>query len=223
VQTALAVALFVVPAAAHGWDPDDSRAMVGLTAPVAGVLLLLYVVVTGIGVVRQRRAHIAHRAQGGAEPAAGGWSFARSITTLALAALATAFVSEILTGSVEEFSRAAGLEEFFVAAVIVALVGNAAEHGGAVVIAARGNVELAAEIPLSSGAQVALFVIPVVVLVSYAINPLPLAFRPVELLTMAAAVVFPAIVAARGRASRPLGAMLCCTYAAVAAGYYLAA
>jgi Ca2+:H+ antiporter len=217
-QTGFAVALFVIPAAAHGWNPRSGAVMAPVTVPVVVVLLVVYLVVTARGVLF----HASRQRQLLAEsPADAAWSLPRSVVVLALAALATAFVSEVLTGSVQDFSSAAGLDEFFVAAVIVALVGNAAEHGGAVVIAWRGNVELAAEIPLSSGAQVGLFVIPVVVLVSYAVNPLPLAFRPVEVATMAGAVLLPAAVVAAGRAGRMVGCGLCVAYAAIVASYYV--
>ena len=75
----------------------------------------------------------------------------------------------------------AGLSDFFVAAVIVAIVGNAAEHGGAVIVAYRGKIKLAAEIALSSAAQVAVFLIPAVTLISWLIEPLALGFRKVEM------------------------------------------
>ena len=78
-----------------------------------------------------------------------------------------------------------GLSDFFVAAVIVAIVGNAAEHGGAVVVAYGGKIKLAAEIALASSAQVAVFLIPAVALLSWLIEPLALSFRPVEIAALA--------------------------------------
>jgi len=78
--------------------------------------------------------------------------------------------------------------------VIVAIVGNAAEHGGAVIVAYRGKIKLAAEIALASAAQVAVFLIPVVALLSWLIDPLALAFRPVELGALAAALAIVAFV-----------------------------
>ena len=69
--------------------------------------------------------------------------------------------------------------------MIVAIVGNAAEHGGAVVVAARGRIMLAAEIALASSAQVAVFLIPAVALLSWLIDPLALSFRPVEIVVLA--------------------------------------
>ena len=90
---------------------------------------------------------------------------------LGAATVVTALIAEILVGSLDEFADEAGLSEFFVAAVIVAIVGNAAEHGGAVVVARRGNIQLAAEIALASSAQVAVFLIPAVALLSLADRP----------------------------------------------------
>ena len=89
---------------------------------------------------------------------------------LAVATVATALVAEALVGSLETFADKAGLTEFFVAAVIVAIVGNAAEHGGAVVVAHRGKIKLAAEIALASSAQVAVFPIPLVALLAWLID-----------------------------------------------------
>ena len=87
-----------------------------------------------------------------------------------------------------------GLSEFFVAAVIVAIVGNAAEHGGAVVVAYRGKIKLAAEIALASSAQVAVFLIPAVALLSWLIDSLALSFRPVEIVAVGASVVLTALL-----------------------------
>ena len=106
------------------------------------------------------------------------------------------------------FSEKVGLSDFFVAAVIVAIVGNAAEHGGAVVVAHRGKIALAAEIALASAAQVAVFLIPAVALLSWLIDPLSLSFRPVEIGALAGSVVLAALVLSDGRSSRRRGALL---------------
>ena len=87
------------------------------------------------------------------------------------------------------FAEQVGLWEFFVAAVIVAIVGNAAEHGGAVIVAYRGKITLAAEIALASAAQVAVFLIPAVALLSWLIDPISLSFRPVEIAALAFGLV----------------------------------
>ena len=136
------------------------------------------------------------------------WSFGMALLVLGLATVVTAVIAEILVGSIDVFAEKAHLSEFFVAAVIVAIVGNAAEHGGAVVVAARGQIKLAAEIALASSAQVAVFLIPAVALLSWLIDPLALSFRMVELAAVAAATVFTFALLVQGQSSRGRGALI---------------
>ena len=134
----------------------------------------------------------------------------------------TALVSEILVHSLDGFARAAGLSEFFIATVIVAIVGNAAEHGGAVVIARRGGMVLASEIAISSSAQVAVFLIPAVALLSFVVTPaLPLSFRPIELIGMGGAALFVGFVVRDGVSRAARGGLLISVYAAFVLAVYL--
>jgi Ca2+:H+ antiporter len=141
---------------------------------------------------------------------------------LGAATVVTALIAEILVGSIEVFAEKAHLSEFFVAAVIVAIVGNAAEHGGAVVVAARGNIKLAAEIALASSAQVAVFLIPAVALLALLIDPLALGFRPVEIAAVGGSVVFTALLLWGGQSSRLKGVALIAAYVLVAAAFLVA-
>ncbi len=134
-----------------------------------------------------------------------GWSLRTSLIVLGGATVVTALIAEILVGSVDAFAESVGLSEFFVAAVIIAIVGNAAEHGGAVVVAARGNIKLAAEIALASSAQVAVFLIPAVALLSWLIDPLALSFRPVEIAVLFGSTAVTAVLLADGQSSRAEG------------------
>jgi Ca2+:H+ antiporter len=106
--------------------------------------------------------------------------------------------------------------------VIVAIVGNAAEHGGAVVVAARGKIKLAAEIALASSAQVAVFLIPAVALLALLIDPLALSLRQVEIGALAVATVVTSILLADGRSSRLKGVILIATYIGVAIAFFAA-
>jgi Ca2+:H+ antiporter len=151
-----------------------------------------------------------------------GWSLRTSLIVLGGATVVTALIAEILVGSVHAFAETAGLSEFFVAAVIIAIVGNAAEHGGAVVVAARGNIKLAAEIALASSAQVAVFLIPAVVLLSWLIDPLALSLRPVEIGVLFGSAAVTAVLLADGHSSRAKGVLLIVTYAAAAAAFFIA-
>ena len=214
---AVAVLVFLVPSVPgfHGNPERHSLAVAGI--PVSLALLAVYVGVTLANLRRHRRLHAAS----GEVPT--GWSLPVALAVLAVATAATAFVSEILVHSLDAFAKAAGLSEFFVAAVIVAIVGNAAEHGGAIVIARRGNVRLATEIAVSSSAQVALLVTPAVALLSFAVTPaLSLAFRPIELAAMGAAAIFVGFVIHDGKARRWEGTLLVAVYVAVVAGFWVA-
>jgi Ca2+:H+ antiporter len=210
-----AVLAFLVPAVPGFNGAPERHSLALLTLPVAVVLLGLYVATTVRNLKRHRAAHTATAHQQA-------WSLSRALVALGAATSVTALISEILVHSLNGFAKAAGLSEFFIATVIVAIVGNAAEHGGAVVIALRGKMELASEIAVSSSAQVAVFLIPVVALLSFAIKPaLPLSFRPIELIGMGGAAAFVAFVIRDGRSSRSEGALLMAVYAIFVVAIYL--
>jgi Ca2+:H+ antiporter len=210
----VAVLLLLIPSI-PGWEGDPNRhSLELLTIGPAVALLALYLVVTISG-LRGLPPH---------EPTMEKvWTLRIALVTLGVATVATAGISEILVHSLTSFAEASGLSEFFIAIVIVAIVGNAAEHGGAVVIARRGKMKLATEIAVSSSAQVGLFVIPVVALLSFLFeNPLALAFRPIELIAMGAAAVIVAFVIRDGRSRRWEGALLIGVYAAMVVWFLVA-
>ena len=200
-----------------GWDGDPDRdSLVDLSIPVSIVLLLAYVALTWYSLRRHAALHIA------SDEEIKGWSFKFALGVLGIATVLTALVAEILVGTLEVFAEEAGLSEFFVAAVIVAIVGNAAEHGGAVVVAARGKIKLAAEIALASSAQVAVFLIPAVALLAIPIEPLSLAFRQIEIAALAVSVVVASVLLANGQSSRLKGVLLIATYLGIAIAFYQA-
>jgi len=211
---AVSVLLFLIPSI-PGWEGDPERhSLAQLSIPVSIALLIAYLGLTWFSLRRHRALHIA------SDEEIKGWSFRFALLVLAAATVVTALVAEILVGTLEVFADEAGLSEFFVAAVIVAIVGNAAEHGGAVVVAARGKIKLAAEIALASSAQVAVFLIPAVALIAWPIDPLSLAFREIEIITVAVAVAVTAALLADGRSSRLKGVILIALYVGVAVVFF---
>jgi len=207
-----ATLLLLIPSI-PGWSGNPNRhslALVGIAPAI--VLLALYLVLTIRGLRGSTPAEEEHDASG--------WTLKTSLVALGTATAATAVISEIFVHSLEAFAHAAHLKEFFISFVVVAIVGNAAEHGGAVVIASRGNMKLASEIAISSSAQVAVLLVPVISLVSFAFaHPLTLSFRPWEIGGMAAAAAFVAVVIRDGRSHRWEGGMLVGVYAAMAIGF----
>ena len=213
----MTTALLLIPSV-PSWEGDPDRDELALlSVPVSIVLLVVYVV-DDLVLAAAPSDDARRRATRSIEA----WSFRLSLGVLAMATVATALVAEVLVGSLETFADQLGLSEFFVAAVIVAIVGNAAEHGGAVLVAYRGKIKLAAEIALASSAQVAVFLIPAVALLSWLIDPLALSFRPVELAALAASTALVAIVLANGRSSRLKGCVLLAAYVLVAIAFYAA-
>jgi Ca2+:H+ antiporter len=200
-----------------GWDGDPDRdELVTLSIPVSIVLLVAYLGLTWYSLRRHASLHIA------SDEEIKGWSLPLALAVLGVATVLTALVAEILVGTLEVFAHEAGLTEFFVAAVIVAIVGNAAEHGGAVVVAARGKIKLAAEIALASSAQVAVFLIPAVALLALFIEPLALSFRQIEIVALAISVAVASALLADGRSSRLKGVVLIATYVGIAIAFYQA-
>lgn len=215
---ALATALFLIPAwPAFGADDPERHYFALLSIIPAVILLVAYLVVTYLSLRRHHELHVSDEPE-----AMRAWTLPVSLAVLGVATVLTAFVAEIVVDTIDEFAERAGLSDFFVAAVMVAIVGNAAEHGGAVVVAARGKIKLAAEIALASSAQVAVFLVPAVALVAWAIEPLALSFREVEIIVLAAAVVFTSILLAQGRSSRWRGVVLILAYIVAAVAFFAA-
>jgi Ca2+:H+ antiporter len=144
----------------------------------------------------------------------GTWSVKRSVSALALAGVAVGYMSEILVGSIEEASKGIGLSPFFVSLIIVAIVGNAAEHWVAVYFAARDKVDLSISIAVGSSAQIALFVMPVLVILSFFIGPFPLSleFSGLEIGAILLAVIIAAHVTQEGESTWFEGLQLLAVY-----------
>jgi Ca2+:H+ antiporter len=212
-----AATLAFLPAVVLGYTGHPERhAVVRTSIPIAVVLLVLYLAITRGNLQR-------HHEQERAAPAAGSWTLPVALGTLAAATAATAVMSELLVHSLDAFAKAVGASEFFIAVVIVAIVGNAAEHGGSVLIARGGKMKLATEIAVSSGAQVALLVAPTVMLLSLAFShPLGFAFRWEELAALGGAAALVTGTVWNGRSSHRKGAVLVLAYAGVVAGFLAA-
>lgn len=152
------------------------------------------------------------------------WSVRRSIGVLAGASIVVGLMSEILVGSITEASETIGLSQFFVGAFIVAIVGNAAEHWVAVLVAWKDKMDLAVNISIGSSAQIALFVAPVLVLASWIIgpHPMPLVFNGFELAALAIAVVTANHITSDGESTWFEGLQLLALYAVVGGTFYFA-
>src|SRR5436190_18687462 len=153
-----------------------------------------------------------------------GWSVRTAVVMLAVAGVAVGLMSEILVHSINAASQSLGLSEFFIGAIVVAIVGNAAEHWVAVLVARKDNMDLSINIAVGSGAQVALFVTPVLVLAAFFIGPfpMPLVFNAYELGAMVLSVAIAYYATRRGQSTWFEGAQLLTVYAILAIVFALA-
>jgi len=153
-----------------------------------------------------------------------GWSVRRSVIMLAVAGLAVGLMSEILVGSITEASASIGVSEFFVGVIVVAIVGNAAEHWVAVLVASKDKMDLAVNISIGSSAQIALFVAPLLVLASFVLGPQPMAlvFNGFELGAVIIAILIAQVVTHEGESNWFEGVQLLAVYAVVALAFFFA-
>lgn len=153
-----------------------------------------------------------------------GWSVRTSVIALAVAGLLVGLMSEVLVGSISEASEAIGLSEFFVGVIVVAIVGNAAEHWVAVLVAAKDKMDLAVNIAIGSSAQIALFVAPVLVLASFFLGPFPLAlvFNGFELAAILIAILVAQQVTSDGESNWFEGVQLLALYFVFGLAFYFA-
>jgi len=153
-----------------------------------------------------------------------GWSVRKSVLALAVAGILVGVMSEVLVGSIGEASRSIGLSEFFIGVIVVAIVGNAAEHWVAVLVARKDKMDLSVNIAIGSSAQVALFVAPILVLASFFLGPHPLAlvFNGFELGAILIAILIANYVTQDGESTWFEGLQLLAVYAVFGLAFYYA-
>jgi Ca2+:H+ antiporter len=189
---------------------------------VAIILLLSYV--AGLVFSLRTHQHLFNPEHGEDDHVDSAWSVRRSVITLAAAGIAVGLMSEILVGSINEASETIGLSNFFVGLIVVAVVGNAAEHWVAVYFAMKNKMDLAVNIAVGSSAQIALFVAPVLVLVSFIVgpNPMALVFNGYELGAVVLALLIANLVIADGESTWYEGLQLLAVYAVLGVVFYYA-
>jgi Ca2+:H+ antiporter len=182
-----------------------------MSVGVAVVLLASYVA----GLIFSLRTHRdlfnpEHSDEEDGEP----WSVRTSVIALAIAGVAVGVMSEILVGSITEASKSIGVSPFFVGIIVVAIVGNAAEHWVAVYFASRDKMDLSVNIAIGSSAQIALFAAPVLVLISFVVGPFPMAlvFNGLELGALVLAILIANQVTQEGESTWFEGLQLLAVY-----------
>lgn len=150
------------------------------------------------------------------------WSMTRSLAVLAGATVMVVWMSEILVGSVEEAAHTLGMTSVFVGVIVVAIIGNAAEHSTAILVAMKNRMDLSLGIAIGSSIQIALFVAPVLVLASYVIGPKPmdLVFTPAEVVAAGLAIAITGQISSDGESNWFEGAVLLAVYVILGIMFY---
>lgn len=149
------------------------------------------------------------------------WKLSTSIIILAIATFFVAWMSELLVGTVEIVVTQYGVPEAFIGIIIVPILGNVAEHAAAMLMAYKSKMNIAVEIAVGSGTQVAMFVAPVLVLISFALGtPMPFIFNPLELVSLGFGVFMGAYMLIDGGTNWLEGVMQIAAYLLVAIGFY---
>lgn len=212
----LAAITLILPAAYRVALGEEARAGLGpLSVSISVVLLVVYGLFLtfslGTHAALFRGSHASDASDAGhAEP----WSVRRAVAVLTASTVAVAVMSEFLVGSIQPAAEALGLGSVFVAVFVVAILGNAAEHATAITVAMKNRMDLALSIAIGSSIQVALFVAPVLVLLSLVVGPKPmdLAFPSGLVLIVLLSVMITGQVAADGRSDWLKGIQLLTAY-----------
>jgi Ca2+:H+ antiporter len=150
------------------------------------------------------------------------WSTRKAVIILLLATIAVGWVSDLLVASIEPVALRLGLTQLFIGVVVVALVGNAAEHTSAIVVAAKNQMDLTLQISIGSATQIAMFVAPVLVLISVFFNqPMNLVFNSFELVAIILSVLIVNQVVGDGESNWFEGLQLLLAYGIIAAAFFL--
>jgi Ca2+:H+ antiporter len=150
------------------------------------------------------------------------WSKAKALTVLLVATAFVALESEFLVSGIDPVVKTLGLSELFIGVIIIPIIGNAAEHSTAVMMALKNNMEIGLEIAIGSSTQIALFVAPLLVFLGYFLgNPLDLLFTSYELVAIVMGIVITSVVNMDGRSNWLEGAQLIAAYIIMALAFLI--
>lgn len=192
ISLSLAAIALIIPTVFHlaanaspaGWSPVMERR---LSLGIAIVLFITYICL--LAFTLRTHKHFFVGDEGGIEHEGDQWSRGKAIGILLLSTAVVAFLSEFLVGTIESVRTSVGVTEVFVGVIVVAIVGNAAEHSTAVVMAMKNKMDLSVGIAIGSSLQIALFVAPLLIFLSYLFGrPMDLEFTLPEIFALVASI-----------------------------------
>ena len=217
----LATVGLIVPALFHNLVPNAGGLEHKLSVAVGILLVITYGLSLVFSLVTHRDLISGVKEEVAAAISEVTWGLRHATAILLIATVFVAWMSEILVGAVEQTSESLGLNAVFMGVIVVAIVGNAAEHSTAIIMALKNQMDLAVGIALGSALQVALFVAPVLVFASYfRETPMDLLFSTLEVVAVILAVLVARMVAEDGESNWLEGAMLLMVYAILGVAFF---
>ncbi len=222
-----------VPVAAGGWTPAKEQS---LSLAIAVVLIVTYGFTLLFSLITHKKLFVGEAMQGATQKVGEElerheepieemhkevWSRGKSIVVLLVATGFVALISEFLVGAIEQARESLGLTEVFVGVIVVAIIGNAAEHSSAILMAMRNKMDLSLSIALGSSLQIALFVAPILIFASYLFGrPMNLEFTIPEVVAVIASVLIAEQISSDGESNWVEGVQLLSVYAVLAILFY---
>ena len=221
----VAVVALVMPAvydlAVHGDLKDHGATLQNLSLWTAGVLILVYAASFIFVLKTHKSLFTVQEEEEESVLREHMMSKKAAIFALVIATIAIAFMSEMLVGEIEAVTRSLGMTELFVGVIVVAIVGNAAEHSTAVLMARQNKMDLSMTIAVGSSTQVALFVAPLLVFLSMTVgHPMTLVFNAFEISAIVVSVIIVEMISSDGETNWFEGVQLLAVYALLAVAFY---
>jgi Ca2+:H+ antiporter len=194
-----------------------------LSLEISFVLIITYALSLLFSLRTHKHLYVGEEAEHGDEAiGTHGWSQGKSVAVLLGATALVALMSEFLVGAVDQAAQSIGMSKVFVGVILVAIIGNAAEHSTAVLMALKNKMDLAINIAVGSSIQIALFVAPVLVFLSYVIGPSPmdLLFTNLEVLAIVLAAAVMALVSQDGESNWMEGVQMLAVYIILGMVFY---
>lgn len=191
----------------------------GLSIIVAIIMFAIYILSLVFSFFTHKDIYQVENSEGEGEMAK--WSLKKSILVLAVATILIAIESELLVSAVEPMTQSLGLSEFFVGIILIPIIGNAAEHSTAVVMALKDKMDVAVEIAIGSSLQIILFVAPVLIFLSLLFTPMSIVFNVFELVALIVSVIIANKVASDGESNWLEGVQLLAVYVIIAAAFFV--
>jgi Ca2+:H+ antiporter len=205
----------------HARTAETTETLNYLSEEIAVILAVMYVLSLLFTLLTHRHLFAGPESESDEHAEPPEWSNLTSIIVLLLATVGVALMSEMLVESVSDAGKALGMNDVFIGVIVVAVIGNAAEHSTAVLVAVKNQMDLAVTIAIGSSLQIALFVAPVLVLAGMLMGvPLDLHFSIMEVIAVVVAVAVMSMVSQDGETHWMEGAMLLAVYMILALAFY---